>query len=187
MAPRTKLLFESTQSKRCGLLRTPSKSLLDCRPAHRFSNLGCHRKRTSKPSAFQRQLNSQTRNRTRVRMTVQTEVSSAASLSAAGSVNRRIVRAQRCSIKVLICSTTALPAKRCPGSNWSLRAVAGSSFVRSKCAVWPASVSRRSPAVHTPNASGHPPRRNSLTPRPSLRRNRARRVAPSEYPTCAAT
>lgn len=101
-----------------------------------------------------------------------------------GAVSRRIARAQRCSIKVLICSTTTLPAKLCPGSNWSLRTVAGSSFARSKCAVWPAPVSRWSPAVH---ASGHPPRRNSLTPRPSLRRNRARRVAPSEYPTCAAT
>src|SRR3546814_8684305 len=56
-----------------------------------------------------------------------------------------------------------------------------SSFIRSKCAVWPASVSRRSPAVHTPNASGHPPRRNSLTPRPSLRRNRARRVRSEEH------
>ena len=48
-------------------------------------------------------------------------------------------------------------------------------------------VSRRSTAVLAPNAFGHPPRRNSLTPRPSLRRNRVRRVTPSEYPTCAAT
>ena len=132
---RTKRLLKVRNRSAAGCrepVRTPSKSLPDCRPASGFSSWAGRRERASNPSAFQCQFKSQTRNRTRVRMVVQTEGSAAASLSAAGSVSRRIVRAQRCSIKVLICSTTALPAKLCPGSDWSLRAVAGSNFANSR-------------------------------------------------------
>ena len=64
--------------------------------------------------------------------TVQTEGSAAASFSAAGSVRRRIVRAQRCSIKTLICSTTGLSEKLCSRSDWSMRAVAGSNLANSR-------------------------------------------------------
>ncbi len=65
-------------------------------------------------------------------MVEQTDGLAAASLSIAGLVSLRIVRAQRCSINALICSTTALPAKPFPGSDCSLRATAGNDLAISK-------------------------------------------------------
>ena len=56
----------------------------------------------------------------------------AASASAAGVPSRRIVRAQRCSIKTMMRSTTGLPAKRNRGSHWSARAHGGSDFANSR-------------------------------------------------------
>lgn len=53
----------------------------------------------------------------RVRPLGQQDGSVVSSPSAAGSVRRRIVRAQRCLIKTMIRSTTALPAKSCPESD----------------------------------------------------------------------
>src|SRR5690554_8087023 len=105
MAPRTKRLLKVRNRSAAGCrepVRTPSKSLPDCRPASRFFSHAGRRERASNSSAIGGWFNSQTRNRTRVRMVVQTEGSATASLSAAGSVSLRIVRAQRCSIKVLI-------------------------------------------------------------------------------------
>lgn len=85
------------------------------------------RERASNSSAFLCQFNSNAGIEPAfVRMVVQTEG------SAAVSVSRRIVRAQRCSIKALTCSTTAFPAKTCSGADWSLRAVAGSDFANSR-------------------------------------------------------
>lgn len=70
-------------------------------------SLTCHRKDRSTAPASGSQFNSRIRNRTRVRPVVHEDSSVASSPSAAGSVSRRIVRAQRCSIKAIIRSTTA--------------------------------------------------------------------------------
>ena len=60
-APRTKLLLKVRNRSAAGCcepLRTPSKSLPDCRPASRFSSHAGRREQASNPSAFQCQFKS---------------------------------------------------------------------------------------------------------------------------------
>ena len=66
--------IESTESKRCGLLRTsansiekPAETPCGCGQSSRFFSLIGHRKGCSTSSAFRGQFNSRIRNRTRVR------------------------------------------------------------------------------------------------------------------------